>query len=122
MYRVYVICANGLDLNASCEQRYLILKFRSKIDFQYCVEYFAAKRREKVNKSFLFSLTKTEFRREISRRFAAKFRLFETRNLNKFTGHFSEKKHHMFAEKREKSAFYFALTVYIPGFVCFVLY
>ena len=32
-------------------------------------------------------------------------------NLNKFTVHFAEKKHHMFAEKREKSAFYFALTV-----------
>ena len=77
MYRVYVICANGLDLNASCEQRYLILKFRNKIDFQYCVEYFAAKRREKVNKAFLFSPTKTEFRREISRRFAARFRLLK---------------------------------------------
>ena len=76
MYRVYVICAN-LDWTASCEQRYLILKFRSKIDFQYCVEYFAAKRREKVKKAFLFSPTKTEFRREISRRFAAKFRLLK---------------------------------------------
>ena len=63
--------------NALCEQRYLILKFRSKIDFQYCVEYFAEKRREKVNKALLFSPTKTEFRREISRRFAAKFRILK---------------------------------------------
>ena len=75
-YRVYVICAN-LDWNASCEQRSLILKLRSKIDFQYCVEYFAAKHREKVNKAFLFSPTKTEFHRKISGRFAAKFHLLK---------------------------------------------
>ena len=76
LYRVYVKYAN-LDGNASCEQRSFILKFKSKIDFQYCVDYFAAKRREKVNKAFLFSPTKPEFRREISRRFAAKFRILK---------------------------------------------
>ena len=76
MNRVYVISVN-LDWNAECKQRSLILKFRSKIDFQYCVEYFAEKRREKVNKALLFSPTKTEFRGEISRRFAAKFRILK---------------------------------------------
>ena len=72
MYRVYVICAN-LDWNASCEQLSLILKCESKIDFQLCVEYFAAKRREKVNKAFLFSPTmaiQTEFLGVLRRNFA----------------------------------------------------
>ena len=104
MYRVYVICAN-LDWNASCEQRSLILKFKSKIDFQYCVEYFAAKRREKVNKDFLFSPTKTNSRRNFSV-FRGEISPIETRNLNKFIIHFAEKKHHMFAEKREKKLFF----------------
>ena len=112
MYRVYVhvTCAN-LDWNASCEQRSLILKFKSKIDFQYCVEYFAAKRREQINKAFLFSPTKTEFRREISRRFAAKFGLLKREILTNLPLISPRKKHHMFAEKREKRRFFFTLTV-----------
>ena len=104
MYRVYVICAN-LDWNASCEQRSLRLKFRSKINFQYGVEYFATKRREKVNKSFLFSSTITKFCREISRRFTAKFRLLKRKICTNLPFISPRKKHHMFAEKREKKRF-----------------
>ena len=97
------LCAN-LDWNASCEQRSLVLKFKSKIDFQYFVEYFAAKHREKVNKAFLFF---SDLNRNSPRNFSA-FRgeilLIETRNLNKFTVHLPRKTPYV-TEKREKTLF-----------------
>ena len=115
MYRVYFICAN-LDWNASCEQRSPILTFKSNIDFQYFVEYFAAKRRENVNKAFLFSLTKTEFRREISRRFMAIFRPLKREISTKYRSFRREKTPYVRGEKRRKqqqtNAFFFTLTVH----------
>ena len=82
-----------------------------KIDFQYRAEYFAEKRREKVKLSLsIFSDKKRISPRNFSA-FRGEISLIETRNFDKFTVHFAEKKHPMIAEKREKWLFFFTLAV-----------